>query len=258
MTIYEPNFIYANEDSMSYGVMLCSIDTINTDTNDEENNIITSTTPYKETWDFHGVEKSAPLQFTITIAKTDGTYFDAFEMRMCKKWLCKNTFNWLQINQNDISDAFYYCIITNPRPVNVGMLTAGLQFNVTCNAQSPWTELKSKVYTSTVTKNLSVNVISDFDKYVLYPILTVAATANGDISIVNNTINKTLTFKGCVTNEIITLDCRNYKIKSSLGRVMLDSWNKNILELVEGTNSIVMEGAFTMKLQYRLPIRIGG
>jgi len=258
MTINESNFIYANEDSISHGVFLCSIETVNTDTNDEESNIIMSTTPFKDTWDFHGLEKSNPLQFTLTIAKTKGGYFDAYELRTIKKWLCKSSYHWLQIDQSDISNAYYYCILTNPRPVNVGKMNAGLEFTVTCNAPYPWTDLLSKVYTVTGTKTLSINIQNDYDDYIVHPILTITSTSNGNINILNNTTNKTITFNGCTTNEIITLDSRNYKIKSSLNRVMLDHWNKNVLELIEGVNSISLTGNFTLKIQYRLPVRIGG
>lgn len=258
MTINELNFIYADESSETYGVILCSIGTESTDTNDEESNIITSTTPFKDTWDFHMLEKSAPLQFSLTIAKSDGTYFDAYELRAIKKWLCKRKFNWLQINQTDIDIAFYNCILTNPRPVDVGKRNAGLQFTVTCDASYAWTGLKTYTYTSTATKQVLINIDADFDDYITHPILTITPTANGNISIKNDTINKTLTFNNAVLSEQIILDCRNYKIKTSTGRVILDSWNKNTLDLIEGSNSLTLTGKFTLKIEYRLPIRIGG
>lgn len=258
MTITNPKFLYANESSDFYGVFLCSIGSVNTDTNDEESNLILSTTPYKDTWDFHGMEKVAPLQFNITIAKCDGTFFDAFEMIQIRKWLCKNNLNWLQVDQSDISDAYYFCSMTNPRPVDVGRRNAGLEFTVTCNSPYAWTKLYDKTYTSTTTKQLQINIFSGFDEYAIRPILTIKPKVAGNISIKNITTNKILTFNDCKSNEIITLDCRNYKMKSSLGRVLLDSWNKNILELIDGVNDIVLTGNFTFQIQYRIPKRIGG
>lgn len=260
MYIHEPNFIYANEDSTLYGVFLCSIETINTDSNDEESSPILTTTTYKDTWDYHGSEKSAPLQFALTIAKKEGGYFDAYELRAIKKWLCKGSRNWLQIDQDDISSAFYYCTISNPRSVSVGMLNAGLEFQITCDAQYPWSELfgRNKTYLSTTTSSYNIYLDVDFDKYIVKPMISINPKANGNISITNQTTNISIAFTNCIVNEIITLDCRTYKIKSSTGRVMLDNWNKNILELKDGNNKLNLSGNFTMQIQYRLPIRIGG
>lgn len=258
MTINEQNFIYANESSEKYGVILCTFDTATTDTNDEETNIITSTTPYKDTWDFHILEKAEPLQFSLTIAKKNGTYFDAYELRAIKKWLCKGNRNWLQIDQQDISNAYYNCILTNPRPVDVGMRNAGLQFNVTCDAPYAWSELKDKSYSCATTKQILINIDADFDNYVVYPILTIKPSANGNISIKNISINKEIVLNNCLSTETIYFDCRNYKIKSSNGRVILDNWNKNNLGFRDGNNSLTLTGAFVLQIQYRTPIRIGG
>lgn len=258
MTINEMKFVYANEHSDKYGVVLCSFDGNNIETNDESSNIILSTTPFKDTWDFHGVEKSEPLKFSLTIAKKNETYFDAYETRLIKKWLCKKRYHWLQIDQDDISSAYYYCIINNPKPINVGKYSGGLEFSVTCNAPYAWTDIKSRTFSSTSSKNLLINLETDFDEYKTYPILTITANSSGNISIKNTITDNLIEFKNCANKETITLDCRNYKIKSSTGRTMLDYWNKNVLDLDEGRNTITMTGNFTMKLEYRLPIRIGG
>lgn len=260
MYIHEPDFIYANEDSKLHDVFLCSINNINTDSNDEESSPIMSTTPYKDTWDYHGMEKSAPLQFTLTIAKKEGGFFDAYELRSIKKWLCKGTRNWLQVDQDDISSAFYYCTISNPRSVSVGLLNAGLEFQIICDSMYPWSKLfgKNKTYTSTTTSSYSIYLDTDFDKYIVKPLIIITPKANGDISIINEANDINVSFTNCIANEVISLDCRTFKIKSSTGRVMLDNWNKNVLELKDGNNKINLSGNFTMQVLYRLPIRIGG
>jgi hypothetical protein len=55
MTNRELNFIYAGSSSEEHGVIACDIETIETESNDEESNIILSTTSSKPTWDFHGL-----------------------------------------------------------------------------------------------------------------------------------------------------------------------------------------------------------
>lgn len=259
MTINEFRYLFANEVSDEYGVFMCTIGSDNSSSNDEETNIITSKTPFKETWDFHYLEDSAPLQFPITIAKQDGTYFDANEERSIKKWMCKKQREWLQIDQEDLSDVFYYCILTNPQKVDVGRRSAGLQFSVNCDCGHAWSGLKTKRY-STVggTLTFNFNNIVDYDDYILSPTIIITPTVNGTVNITNTTTNESIIITNCVTTETITISCKTDKIKSSSDRIMLNDWNKNTISLREGNNSLVLTGNFQMEMQYRLPVRVGG
>lgn len=258
MTINGMRFLFADQTSDEFGVILCDIGSINTDSNDEASNLITTTNPFKDSWDFHYKNKSEPLQFTITIAKTDGTYFDAFEERFIKKWLCKGKREWLQIDQNDLNNVFYYCHLINPKKVDVGRRNAGLQFSVVCDCGYAWTELNKKNYSSTTTYSFNFNGTFDFDNYVLYPTLILTSLSNGNIGIKNITTNEEIIVNNCTTSEVIYLNCKTDKIKSSNGRVLIDNWNKKTISLKEGNNQIVMSGNFTMQMQYRLPVRVGG
>lgn len=258
MTINGYNFIYGGRSLNELGVFKCNIGGLNTETNDEEVNIITSTTPFKDTWDFHGMEKSTPLQFKITIAKSNGEFINAYEQRELKKWLCKNKRDWLFIDQNDLADIWYNCVMINPRPVNVGIQTAGLEFTCICDTNHAWSKLYLKKYKCSGELILNLNMSIDYDEYILYPVLTINPKENGDIFIKNNTINKYVSIKNCKTSEVIIMDGGKDIIQSSINRILLDDWNKNFLELINGVNNIQLSGNFDFTLEYRLPIRVGG
>jgi phage-related protein len=251
-------FVYDNTSSEKFGIILCDIGSANTDSNDEETQLITSTTPYKDTWDLHDVQKSAPLQFRITICKSDGTFIDAFEEETLKEWLCIGEYSILQIEQDDLYDTYYKCIINNPQKISVDRYNGGMQFTVTCNSGMACTEMKRKIYTSTGT--LTFNFINNakYKKYTLYPTLIITPTANGTISIKNNTTNQTVSINNCVTTEIITLDCKNDMAESTSGRILVDDWNIEYLELIKGSNNITLTGQFVLKMEFRLPVRNGG
>ena len=257
MTIYDCDFIYANETSNSHDIFMCQIGDSSTSSNDESSNLITSTTPYIDKWHLHGKVKSAPLQFPITIARTDGKYIDSEKERQLKKWLCKDKYNWLQILQDDMYNIQYNCILVNPQKVNVGSMSAGLRFDVICDSDKAWTRLNSKIYTSTTTSTFSFNLATDYDNYELYPTLIIKPKASGNISIKNNTTNKTVTINDCISAETIIIDNGNNVIKSDK-RILLDKWNKQYFKLVEGINNVTLTGNFTMEMQYRLPVRVGG
>lgn len=251
-------FTFANKHCDLYNVIFADIDSINEETSGETSEILLSTTPLKDTWDIHGVIKSEPLNFKQTIIKADYGYFDANEVRDIKKWLCRTSFDWLRIEQDDLMNVNYYCVINDIKTINAGRRTVGLELNITCNSPYAWSELKKINSVVAGTEDVLVKINSDFDKYTIYPILTVTSIGDGSISIKNNNTNKTVIFENCTNEEIITMDCRNYKIKSSKNRLMLDSWNKNVLGLLEGDNYLTFDGNFEVKIEYRLPLRVGG
>lgn len=258
VTIIENGFIFAGEDNEQHGVFKCIIGSPTSSGVDEETDIITSTTPYKDTWDFHGKIKSAPLKFPITIALSDGNFIDTVKERELKKWLCKNRYEWLQPCQDDLYNVMYHCIMVNPRKVDDLGANVGMQFDVICDSPWAWTRLKSKTYTSSGTLTFNFYLSTDIDEYVLYPTVIITPTASGTVKIENNTTDKTVEIDNCVTTEVITMDNNSNKLKSSSGRILLDDWNKQFLAMKEGVNSITLTGNFVMELEYRLPVRVGG
>lgn len=253
-------FIYANQTSDEFNVLgFVTFGSSDETSNDEESNIITSTTPDIDTWHLHEIEKSAPLQFPLTICSADGKFIDSENERALKKWLCKKQRYWLQVEQNDLSNIYYNCIIVNPQKVDAGKMSAGIRFQVICDSNHAWSGLITKKYTTTNgALTFNFNNISDYDEFILSPTLIITSNIDQNISIKNNTTNKTITINNCKANEVITLDGSNELSESSIGRILVNDWNVEFLEMRSGLNNITLTGNFTMQIQYRLPIRVGG
>ncbi len=260
MTINDAcNFIYANEKSEKYGVILCSISDTTVSSNEESSSIISSKTAIQRTTDFHSLQYNEPLKFNITICKINGRYMDSNDERIYKKWLCKTERNWLQIDQPDLYDVWYNCIITNPIKDNIAKKTGGLTFSVECDWGGAWTHLYKKTYT-TLNNYLQFNIkyFSDFDNDILTPILKITAKSNCDIQVNNITTKKVFSIKNCKRNEIIKFDNTRQIFNTTEPRLLIDDWNKRFFELAEGFNTIELIGDFIMELEYRLPLRVGG
>jgi phage-related protein len=259
MTINGYKAIYDGISLDMYGLILVDIESINEESNDEECELVTSTTSYKRTYSLHSVEKSAPLKFKMTVCKEEGGYFDSDFEEDVKELFCKEKYCWLSINQTDLYNKLYYCIFTNPQKVNVVRGTAGLQFQVTCDSNNAWTNLNSKPY-KTVSNTLTFNFNNQakYANYEICPTLIITPISNGNISIKNNTTNQTITINNCVTTEVITLDSENEIAESSNGRILVNDWNLEFLAMTKGANSITLTGSFSMIMQYRIPLRIGG
>lgn len=258
MTINGYNFIYANQSSDEYGIFMCDIGSINASSNDEASELITSTTPFTDRWHFHGLQKSAPLQFKITIARADGKFIDADFEEELKEWLCQDEFGWLQVDQEDMFGKFYFCIMTNVEKNDIARRTGGLTFQITCDSGRAWSDLKRQAYTSNGSLTFNFYNSAKYKKHVLNPTLIITPTSSGSISIKNNTTDQTVTINNCVANETITLDCDNEMAESSNGRVLVNDWNVEFLGMQKGANNITLTGNFKLTIEYRIPVRVGG
>lgn len=258
MTINGSEFIFDGSSSDEYGVVLGYIGSPNIDSKEEETNIITSKSLFKDRWDLHFVEDATPLQFKITVVRNDAELIDSNMQRALKKWLCKKKRAWLQIIQDDLSNVYYRCLITNPKPNNINGKTYGYDFDIICDSGHAWSELKSKPYTCNGTLNINMNFTFDYDEYILYPILIISPLEDTVVEIINNTTNQVVEFGYLFADETVVLDCESDRVSSSSGRVLINTWNKKNLGLIEGKNSITLNGNFRLDIKYRLPIRVGG
>jgi hypothetical protein len=176
-----------------------------------------------------------------------------------KKWLCKKQRDWFCVDQPDLSDVYFCCVFVNPRPSNAAKMTAGYDLQCVCDSNHAWSGLKTKKYT-TVNGTLSFNFnnYNDYDDYELCPTMIITSNANQNIRIDNNTTGEYVTINNCVADEVITIDSYNNLQESSTGRILVEDWNVEYLTFQSGVNNVTLTGDFTMELQYRLPIRIGG
>lgn len=255
------NFIYANESSDEYGVFLCSsVGSTSRSASVENRTIVASkNSGSNNTFGFHGIKVDEPLTFDIIIANIDGTYIDTYKERILKKWLLKSSLNWLQIDQDDMAQTLYYVIAKSCEIIDVGTYSGAMKITFQADSNSAWTNQNTKTYaTSGGTLNFKMNIDTDYDDELVFPIATITATSNGNITINNATRNETITIAGCVNGEVIVLDSSSGKVSTTAPRVLSNYWNKRYLRLQDGTNNLLLTGNFTLKLQYRQMVRIGG
>jgi hypothetical protein len=261
-SIQDSRFIFNNISSGEFGVLLCRFSTDSSySSNDEEAEITTSKTYGSDYFHLVNVDYVNPLKFTITLCKEDGTYFDSYEQRNIKKWLCRNNeYHWLYIDQTDLSDIGYECAITFSEMVDIGGRNGGMKFNVQCSSPFPHSRETTKTYTcSSNTLSFNFYYDSDFAEYdkVLYPTVQITSSTNGIIQITNNTTGEYMKFKDCVVGEIITVTSDEIPSTTS-NNVIIDRWNYTSLYFVDGLNSISISGNCTLKLTYSCPRRVGG
>lgn len=253
------SFLYNGQSSEEFGISLASsFGSVSRTGNSENRNIITTKNSFTNLFNFHYIQYNEPLKFDIIIYNIDGSWIDAYKERQLKKWLLNSKPSWFQVDQDDLSDVFYWAIGTSCEIIDVGVYSGGMKVSFQTMEPWAWSGLRKKSYTTsngTLTFNLNMDL--DYDDYIVYPQIVATSLGTGNISIKNNTTNELITITGCVLNEVITIDCKNDKVKTNLNTVMLDRWNKVTLGINENINNFTLSGNFSMQLIYRLPIRIG-
>lgn len=253
------DFIYGNQSSTEFGVSLASgFGSITRSSSSETRSIIRSKNISDRSYSFHGVKYDSPLSFDLIIYNTDGSFIDTYKERELKKWLMSDNEQWLQIDQDDHSDLFYFCIGVSAELLDVGTYSGGMKINFECNSNGAWSSIKPKTYTTVNgLLDFKINIDADYNNEIIKPSLIITSNSTGTITIKNNTRNESIIISNCIVGEQIVLDGDNGKISTTNG-ILLDKWNKKFLKLQDSINDITLTGNFSMKLSYRLPIRVGG
>lgn len=252
------NFKFGNKSSEEYGVILVKFDTANSDSTDESTTIVTTKNTRNRKFDLHGVVMDTPLTFEITVSKANNKYFDMQDEEKIKKWLCKKSWDFLSIKNDNMMDVAYCCILNNPKRIKIAENIAGLSFSVTCNSNVAWGKLHKTSYNCNGTLSFRFYYDSKFQDELLHPVLIIKPTASGNISIKNNSTNKLMTLNNCINGEVVTFDCESENFESSNGRNLLSNWNETFISMIDGNNNITLTGKFNLTIEYRLPVRIGG
>jgi phage-related protein len=254
------DFIYGNISSQELGLKLASsVGSTNRSANIETREIVTSSTASSKRFDFHGVKYTSPNTFDLIIYNEDGSYINEYQERKLKKIFMSSKMQWLSINQPSLNNTAYYCIGTKAEIIDIGTFSGAMLLSFQMDSTGAWTNINTKNYvTSNGTLSFKLNIDTDYDDELILPILTITTTSTGDISIKNVTRDKTVTITNCENGELIILDSSSGKISTTSSQLLSTRWNKRYLKLQDGQNEILLSGNFTMKLQYRQQVRIGG
>jgi phage-related protein len=209
-----------------------------------------------------GVRYTPVLAFDIALYSPDE--LDAKFTQLALRWLTGNaTYKKLQIVQDDLSDIYFNCLITNTRIHRVGNKIHGLRFHVACDSQWAWGFDQYKLYNYAVAPlhtAFSIYNQSDHAEY-LFPLVTFKMNSSGGaFNLRNNSddTNRLITVSGLSANETITIDNDLKIITSSLNLNRVGNFNKKWIRLVPGTNNLVVTGSISsLRFDYKLPRKIG-
>jgi phage-related protein len=248
MAFYGNNFIYDNIPSETYGLIIMDIDAnaINKSMGSSsmeilEQKIYRRATPY-----FFGSTPSPKLTFSFSAYSEQE--MDAEHFALVQKWLFSSrTYKRFAIDQVDMQNIYFNCIMNNPEISRVGNLVKGFNCEVICDSPFAWLYPKITTYTysSSIvnTTEIYYNGSDDTGGY-LYPNLVLTQNnIAGEIIITNLSDNSRIfSFSDLQPNEVLTINNSNQTISSSTGLLRLSKFNKKFLRLVPGVNNLKIQG----------------
>lgn len=213
---------------------------------------------------FYAVTREEPLEFTLTFGPNmdrvdDGEHLSKPELSSISKWLCKDGYKKLAIDQKDMADYFYRCIITELSPTSVNGVAWALTATVRCDGAYAYRT--SQVYSidaSSGKGSLVINALHDNGPY-YWPVVSIVPSGAGTISIHSEEDDgRQFQLSGLPDGVgTITIDGSKGIITSSTGVNIYPFCNFRFLRLLQGDNQIAVDGTCKVEIACEYPAFIG-
>lgn len=248
MAFFGRSFIYDNIPSETYGLYIMDIDSneINKSMGSSSMEILEQKIYRKATPYFYGSYPSPKLSFNFSAYSEQE--MDAEHFALVQKLLFSSrSYRKFAIDQEDMQNIYFNCILNSPQINRVGNLIRGFSCEVICDSPFAWLYPKTTTYTYTSSIVNSTETYyngSDDTGNYLYPDLVITQNnIAGDISITNlDDSNRIFLFEDLQADEVLIISNNNQTISSSTGLKRLSLFNKHFLRLVPGVNRLKVEG----------------
>ena len=210
---------------------------------------------YRPRQNHFGATYASPLEFELSVIKNieedqNDMIFSRNDIRSIAAWLTSPLYPILFHMTDYEFDAYleepidYYVTFSSIENVVVNGGIVGLTIKATCGI--------------TIT-----NTSDNYDGFI-YPIIKINPTDNGQITISNDTEQKSITFKSKGANNAIFIDCQRLEIKDSIDSLipLSDLGVSNPADiyfprLLHGQNKISVKGNAKVTLTYREYRKVG-
>ncbi len=274
MAVYGKNFEFNGKSSSDFGIMLAGFEEISSiplgldrEINRGESNV------YRPRQNHFGATYASPLEFELSVIKNieedqNDMIFSRNDIRSIAAWLTSPLYPILFHMTDYEFDAYleepidYYVTFSSIENVVVNGEIVGLTIKATCDCPFGY----SQEFSKEIPANSGITITNTSDNYdgFIYPIIKINPTDNGQITISNDTEQKSITFKSKGANNAIFIDCQRLEIKDSIDSLipLSDLGVSNPADiyfprLLHGQNKISVKGNAKVTLTYREYRKVG-
>ncbi|MEY8365725.1 phage tail domain-containing protein [Anaerovoracaceae bacterium 41-7] len=229
---------------------------------------------------FLGLNANQPLSYEMIIGSK--TYIERETVEQIIDWLTSHeTYQWLEIDQDDLSEWRYKVIFSNIEMTSVNSMPFSFRCTVTMDsqfaygypAQSSYDIQDGEIVSSngTLFESTTIDNSSTFNGYI-YPKIQIEINPGNELSIINRTDNNR-TFKISVPDEyvindgaeraIINVDNKNMIIKCNSDNINIydtfadEAGNHYFFRLVKGSNELAFKGNAILKIELESIRKVG-
>lgn len=213
-----------------------------------------------------GAKYSEKLRPVITLVKDQCVNNDlSFTEHECRMILRELTgfrgYKKMQIYSNEYDELLYFNVrINKVQYKKVAGKVVGIILSMECDSQFAWSKEFNYVYDVKAGEEISFYNISDDLFNYLKPTVKIIPTFDIEVlEIVNLTDNNwTSVLKNLKAGEIITMDCKNEILESSIeDRLILNDFNLHFMRFVSGINKIEFNSDVKIYISFIIPRKVG-
>jgi len=255
------DFSYAGKRLSDCGCIITNLNTSDSDSVSLGSNLTFETLKNSSTYinRIVKVDYAEPITITFDICKNpcDGimNFYNDNEISYIMRWLNKKSYEKFRPIYDDNSySEIYFKGSFNVTAIYIGGKVIGFTLNFTSNSPFGY-ENERELDIKIDDNNNTFTFFNNSDEYgYLYPTkFVITCKSSGDFSMSNNIDNNIVTIKNCTNGEVITLDCYNKIIRSSLDRTTLSNdFNYSYPRFVVNENT--NENVFTVSLPCEIAI----
>lgn len=255
-------FSFDGESSLSYGLMIYDLNGTGQDNVSFGNKgsiIETRTNRRIQPLHFGVNYNKEPLKFDLVFG-TD-VPLDRYDLQRISYWLTGHqTYRWLTIDQPDLENVQFRCIVTELKPLSVGWLPYAFQATIVCDCPYAYSYPFEMQYTISGATDLTVMNESTVHEHIK-PVLTfIPANGTTSLSIINHSDgNREFKFTNIPVGTSFVVDNNNGIIQGiGYSGNLYDLFNFNFFRLVDGANALTVHGDGTLMLSGRFYQNVAG
>lgn len=200
-----------------------------------------------------------PLEFTLVFG-TDHQ-LDRYELEDISLWLTGHQqYQWLSIEQDDLHDVEFRCLVTELKPIHFGWLPVAFEATFVCDCPYAYSIPFEKTYNIDSTSTILFRNESSVREYFKPTVLIKPASGVRTLSITNaDDDNRVMLFDGMPASDLsILIDNTNCVIKEqTFDYNMYQYFNMNFLRMVQGDNHLTVDGQCDLTISGRFLRNVG-
>lgn len=215
---------------------------------------------------FYGITQNEPLTFKLVFGaaetpKNEIAYYDAWDREAISSWLSPiDGYKWLEIEQSDMEQVRYRCIIQDLEMIEIGNLPVAFSCTVRCDSPFAYHYPTTHIYDCKGTTNFVFRNLGSY-RGGYYPKLKITLNGSNYVKIINQSDkNKTFELTGLPQDYFLEIEVDNEHgvLTCNDGTNLYPYFNFELFRLVCGDNVIQVIGNVKLEIHCEFPVSVGG